>query len=168
MSRLLNLRSRASREALAGRRGVWLALALLSCIYVAFVAFTHASSYGLTLQPDGHLTWVATRLLTFSLWLALAALLVGVRRTPIAWRSFAYAFLATCGLAVAIASALVPASESYVSIAGTIGMYALASGFVCITVARPLHALALGALLFPIQLLVDVTGHFLSGQFRLH
>jgi hypothetical protein len=155
-------------EALAGRRDVWLAMALLFCTYVAFVAFTHASSYGLILQPDGHLTWVAIRLLTFGIWMALAALLVGVRRSPIAWRSFAYACLATGTLAVAIASSLVPAAASYVSVAGTIGMYALASGFVCITVARPLHALALGALLFPTQLLVDATGHFLSGQFRLH
>jgi hypothetical protein len=143
-------------------------MTLLFCIYVAFVVFTDPSHFGLTIQPDGHATWVAVRLLTFGLWLALAALLLGLRRSPVAWRSFAYAFLATCALAVTVASSLVPAAANHVSVAGSIGMYAMATGFVCITVARPLHALAIGALLFPAQLLLDTTGHFLSGQFRLH
>jgi hypothetical protein len=155
-------------ESLTGRRGVWVAMAFLFCFYVAFVVFTHPSSYGLTLQPDGHTTWAVIRLLTFSFWLALAALLLRARRSPIAWRSFAYAFLASCALAIAVAPSLVSSAASYVSVAGTIVMYALASGFVCITATRPLRALVLGALLFPIQLLIDATGHLLSGQFRLH
>ena len=67
-----------------------------------------------------------------------------------------------------MASSLVPAAANHMLVAGTVGMYALAAGFVCITGARPLHALAIGALLFPAQLLLDATGHFLSGQFRLH
>ena len=143
-------------------------MTLLFCVYVAFVIFTHPSNFGLTLQPDGHPTWVAVRLLTFGLWLTLAALLLGLRRSPVSWRSFAYAFLATCALAAAVASSLVPADANHMVAAGTVGMYALPAGFVCITVARPLPALAIGALLFPAQLLLDATAHFLSGQFRLH
>ena len=155
-------------RSLTDRTGVWIAMALLFCCYVAFVAVTHPSSYGLTVQPGGHTAWAVTRLLTFSLWLTLATLLLSVRRSPIAWRSFACAFLGTCALAIAMAPSLVPSAASYVSVAGTIGMYALASGFVCITATRPLRALVLGALLFPIQLLLDAAGHLLSGQFRLH
>lgn len=154
-------------EILAGRKGVWLAMVLVLCFYLAFVVVTRPSSYGLTLQPDGRTMWVVIRLLTFSFWLTLAALLLGVR-SQIAWRSFAYAFLATCALAVAIAPSIVSSSASYASVAGTIGLYAAASGFVCITATRPLHAAVLGALLFLLQLLLDAAGHFLSGQFRLH
>ena len=107
-------------------------------------------------------------MLTFGFWLVLAALLLRLRRSPVAWRSFAYAFLTTCALAAAVASSIVPAAANGVAVAGTIGMYASASGFVCITAARPLHAMAIGALLFAAQFLLDATGHFLSGQFRLH
>lgn len=153
---------------LSNRRSAWVAMVLLFFLYVAFVVFTHPGSYGLTIQPDGHTVWIVIRLLTFSLWLALAALLLCVRRSPIAWRSFVYAFLGSCALAVAIAPSLVPSAASYVSVVGTIGMYASASGFVGITATRPLRALVLGALLLPIQLFVDAIGHFLSGQFRLH
>ena len=155
-------------ESLSSRRCVWLAMTLLFCIYVVFVVFTHPSSFGLTLRSDGHAIWVAVRLLTFGLWLVLAALLLGLRRSPVAWRSFGYAFLATCALAVAVASSLVSAAANPVAVTGTIGMYASAAGFVCITIARPLLALTIGALLFPAQLLLDATAHFLSGQFRLH
>jgi hypothetical protein len=55
-----------------------------------------------------------------------------------------------------------------VAVTGTICVYAFLSGLVCITMARPLRAFLLGALLFPVQLLLDATGHFFSGQFRLH
>jgi hypothetical protein len=143
-------------------------MALLFCFYVAFVIFTDPSSYGLTLQPDGHTTWAVIRLLTFGLWLALAALLLNARRSPIAWRSFSYAFVGSCALAIAIAPSLVPSAASYVSVVGTIAMYAFVAGFVCITATRPLLAFVLGALFFPIQLLLDAAGHLLSGQFRLH
>lgn len=155
-------------ESLTGRRGAWVAMALLFCLYVAFVAATHPSGYGLTLAPDGYITWVVIRLLTFSLWLALAVLLLNTRHSPISWHSFAYAFLGSCALAMAIAPSLVSSAASYVSVGGTIGVYALMSGFLCITATRPLRAFILGALLLPIQLLLDATGHFLSGQFRLH
>ena len=147
---------------------VWLAMALLVCSYVAFAVFTYPSSFGLDLPPDGHATWVAVRLLTFGAWLALAALLLRFRRSPVDWRSFAYAFLATCALAAVVVSSLAPADANPLSVAGSVGMYALAAGFVCITVARPLYALVIGALLFPVQLFLDATGHLLSGQFRLH
>lgn len=144
-------------------------MALLFCIYVVFVVFTHPSSFGLTLRTEGgHAIWVAVRLLTFGFWLALAAMLLGLRRSPVAWRSFAYAFLATCALAVAVGPSLVSSAANPVAVAGTVGAYASAAGFVCITIARPLFALTIGALLFPAQLLLDATAHFLSGQFRLH
>jgi hypothetical protein len=143
-------------------------MAFLCFLYLAFVVFTPPSSFGLTIQPDGHSIWVVTRLLTFSLWMALAALLLNARRSPISWRSFAYAFLGSSVLAIAIAPTLVPSAANDASVVGTIGIYASAAGFVCITVTRPLRALVFGALLFSIQLLVDATGHLLSGQFRLH
>ena len=162
-----NLLSRVSMQSLPDRRSVWLAMAFLFCLYFAFVVLTPASSYGLTLEPDGHSTWATIRVLTFSLWLVLAAWLVGARRSLITWRSFAYAFLGSSTLALAIASS-VGSAASDMSVAGTIVMYALVSGFLCITVIRPPLALILGTLLFLAQLLLDVTGHFLSGQFRLH
>jgi hypothetical protein len=161
-----------SRDALMeyspGRRGVWFAMALLFCAYVAFVIFSRPSNYGLALQPDSRMTWSATRLLTFGVWLGLGAVLLAVRRSPIAWRSFTCAFLATCALAIVIAPSLVPAAASYASIAGTIGAYASASGFACITVVRPLPAIGFGTLLLPAQLVLDATAHVLSGQVPLH
>jgi hypothetical protein len=143
-------------------------MALLFCAYIAFDLSTRPGSFGLTLDPNGHRTWFLTRLLTFSFWLGLAAVLLGVRRSPVAWRSSAYAFLATSVLAVAIAPSFVPATASHASIAISISMYASVSALVCITIARPLWAVGLGALLFPTQLVLDATAHVLSGQFRLH
>jgi len=143
-------------------------MALLFCTYIAFDFSTRPSSFGLTLDPNGHTTWLFTRLLTFSFWLGLAAVLLGVRRSPVAWRSSAYAFLATSVLAVVIAPSFVPASASHASVAVSIGMYASVSGLVCITIAHPLWAVGLGALLLPAQLVLDATAHVLSGQVRLH
>jgi hypothetical protein len=153
---------------LADRRRVWVALALVYVAYAAFVFSTRPNSFGLTLDPNGRPAWLTTRILTFSFWVGLAAVFVGVRRSPVAWRSFAYAFLATSVVAMAIAPSLVSAAANRASIAGTIVAYASASGFVCITLARPLHAVGLGALVFLTQLILDGAAHVFSGQVRLH
>ena len=143
-------------------------MALLFCAYIAFDFSTRPSSFGLTLDSNSHTTWFFTRLLTFSFWLGLAALLLGVRRSPVAWHSSACGFLATSALAVTIAPSLVPASANDASIAVSIGMYASVSGLICVTIAHRLWAVGLGAFLLPAQLVLDATGHLLSGQFRLH
>ncbi len=129
---------------------------------------TGRGDYGLGAQPEGNLRWALTRLSGVSIWLLVAALLVWFRKHPVNWRSFSYSFVAAGIVAILFAPSLVSGSANYWAIAGTIGFYALVSGFLCMTVRKPAIAAGLGPLLFIAQLLVDAVAHVFSGQFRLH
>lgn len=150
------------------RRNAGLAILLTLGAYIAFAFLTQWKDYGLVAQPEGYLRWTVIRLSSVGTWLVVAALLLRYRRPPVNWRSFSYSFLATGIIAILFSPSVVPANSNYAAIAGTIGFYALASGFLCVTVRKPAIAAGLGLLLFPAQLLVDAIAHIFSGLFRLH
>jgi hypothetical protein len=149
------------------QRNVGLGILLTWCVYIAFALLTDWNDYGMAAKPEHHLRWTIIRLSTFSIWLFVAALLLRYRKHPVNWRSFSYSFLVTGVIAMVISPSLVTRSANDAAIAGTIVFYALASGFLCITIRKPTIAAVLGLLLFAAQFFVDATAHISSGVFRL-
>ena len=144
-----------------------LGILLTWCVYIAFALLTDWDDYGMAAKPEHHLRYTIIRLSTFSIWLFVAALLLRYRKHPVNWRSFSYSFLVTGVIAIVISPSLVLSSANDAAIAGTIVLYALVSGFLCITVRKPKIAAVLGLVLFAAQLFVDAIAHISSGVFRL-
>jgi hypothetical protein len=90
------------------------------------------------------------------------------RKHPVNWRSFSYSFVATGIIASVLSSSLVTKDANDTVIAGTIVYYGLVSGFLCVTVRKPIIAAVLGLLLFTAQFFVNAIAHILSGVFRFH
>ena len=155
-------------EIIHSKRNAGLAILLTWCVYIAFALLTDWKDYGLIARPEGHLRWTIARLSTVSIWLFVAALLLRYRKHPVNWRSFSYSFVATGIIAIVVSSSLVAGSVNYTPIAITIVIYALVSGFLCVTVRKPTIAAVLGLLLFTAQFLVNATAHIFSGVFRFH
>ena len=149
-----------------GKRNAGLGILLAWFAYVSFALLTGFKDYQLIARPGGYLRWTIIRLSTVSIWLFVAALLLGYRKHPVNWRSFSYSFLATSVMAVVISPFLVSRSANQAAIAGTIIFYALVSGFLCVTVRKPKIAAVLGLLLFAAQFFVDAIAHIFSGVFR--
>jgi branched-subunit amino acid transport protein AzlD len=137
-------------------------------MYMAFALLTDWKDYQLVAKPEGYLRWTIIRLSTVTMWLFVAALLLRYRKHGVNWRSFSYAFITTCIIAIVISSSLVTKSANDAVIAGTIVFYALVSGFLCATVSKPTIAAVLGLLLFAAQFFVDAIAHIFSGVFRFH
>ena len=136
--------------------------------YITFVFLTGWKDYGLTPQPEAYLKWAITRVSIVTLWFVVAALFLRFRKHPPNWRSFLYAFATTGIIAILLADRLIPGNVNYLAVAGTILIYALVSGFLCIAIRKPIIAAVLSPPLFAVQVFVDATAHLLSGVFRLH
>jgi hypothetical protein len=153
-------------EIIHNQRNAGLGILLTWCVYIAFALLTDWNDYGLAAKPEDRLRWTIIRLSTFSIWLFVAAFLLGYRKHPVNWRSFLYSFLVTGVIAIVISPSLVSRSANDAAIVGTIVFYALVSGFLCVTVRKPKIAAVLGLLLFAAQFFVDATAHIFSGVFR--
>ena len=153
-------------EIMHNKRNVRLGILLTWCLYIAFALLTDWKDYGLAAKAEHHLRWTIIRLSTFSIWLFVAALLLRHRKHPVNWGSFSYSSMATIVIAMVFSSSLVSGSANGVIIAGAIVFYALASGFLCVTVRKPKIAAVLGLFLFAAQFFVDATAHIFSGVWR--
>ena len=150
------------------KRNAGFGILLTWCVYIGFVLFTDWKDYGLIAKPEGYLRWTLARLLTLSIWLLLAALLLWYRKLPVNPRSFLYSSVATGITAIMLTGSLVPRDVNYAAITATIVFYALVSGFLSVTISKPKIAAVLGVFLFAVQFIVDAFAHIFSGVFRFH
>ncbi|PLY02210.1 MAG: hypothetical protein C0624_09120 [Desulfuromonas sp.] len=148
-------------------RHAWLLLALTWTGYVLFVAVTRLDDFGLAIEADNLWLWLATRLLTVSFWLGIAATILHARKRPLNWNSPLHAAVATALLAVLLSPSLVSAKASLLTVSGSILTFTLVSATICLTIQRPPVAALLGLLLFPGQLLLDTATHILLRTFPL-
>lgn len=117
-------------------------------------------------REEVRLGWTIARFATMSFWLALAAVLLWLRKQPVNWRSLSHAFVATGLTYLVLSSYLVlEGADSWV-VAGGVVFYWLVSGLLCATVARPAIAAIAAPFLFALQLLGDVVVHVFSGVAR--
>jgi hypothetical protein len=153
-------------EIIHSQRNAGLGILLTWCAYIAFALLTDWKDYGLIAKPEDYLRWTIIRLSTMSIWLFVAALLLRYRKHPVNWRSFSYSFVATGIIAMVLSSSLVTKDANDTIIAGTIVFYGLVSGFLCVTVRKPIIAAVLGLFLFTAQFFLNATAHILSGLFH--
>lgn len=148
------------------RRNAGLGIVATWCGYIVFALATDWEDFGLTARSDVHLGWTIARLSTVSFWLFVAAVLLWLRKQPVNWSSFSYAFVATGLTFIVLSNHLVLQGASYWAIAGAVLFYALVSGFLCATVKKPTIAAIAGPALFAVQFLGDVFAHIFSGVSR--
>lgn len=146
------------------------AIAMLAtwCAYLTFALLTGWENYGLTARAENWQRWEVGRISTVTGWLLIASVLLRYRLHAVNWQSFLYSAVTTIVSAILVAPTLVSQGANYAVVVGSIAFYALVSGFVCITIKKLWLAVALGAVLFPVQLFVDATTHLLLGVFRIH
>jgi hypothetical protein len=150
------------------RGDVHLFLAGVFLATYVLVRFTDPSDYGMTLHPRLDKVWTTWRMLISAGWLLLALLFVTIRKVDAHVTSASYAAAATTGLGLLALAVMYPQSSSALAVAGSLAVYAMTSGALCLKVQRPIPAALLGGLVFILQLLVDGTVHFLTGAFRIH
>ena len=155
-------------EIIDSQRNATLGILLAWCAYPAFALLTDLKDYELVARPERHLTWTIIRLSTLTFWLFVAALFVWYRKHPVNWRSFIYSLIATSVIAIVVSPSLVSKSIHDAMIIETIAFYALVSGFLCVTVRKPIIAAVLGLIFFAAQFLIDATAHIFSGVFRFN
>ena len=136
--------------------------------YIAFVFLTDWQDYGLTPQPEDTLRWSIIRIATVTIWLIVAALILRFHKQPANWQSFFYAFAVTGIIAILVAPRLISSNVNYLAIAGTLLIYALVSGALCVTIRKPIIGAVASPFLFALQVCMDLLAHLASGVFRLH
>jgi hypothetical protein len=155
-------------EIIRSQRNAELGILLTWCAYIAFAVLTDLKDYELVARPERHLRWTIIRLSTVTFWLFVASLFIRYRKHPVNWLSFIYSFIATSVIAIVISPSLVSKSINGAIVIGTIAFYALVSGFLCVTLRKPIIAALLGLICFAAQFLIDATAHIFSGVFRFN
>ena len=150
------------------RGDVHLFLAGVFLATYVLVRFTDPSDYGMTLHPRLDKIWTTWRMFIGAGWLLLALILATVRKADAHLSSLSYAAAATTALGLLTLAVMYPQSSSAPAVVGSLAVYALTSGALCLKVQRPIPAALLGGLLFVLQLLVDGFVHFMTGAFQIH
>jgi hypothetical protein len=146
-----------------------LGILLTSCAYIVFVLLTDWENFGLEPHwPVSYLRYTIARLSATGFWFILAALLILLRhrKQPVNWRSFSYAFAATGIASLILLPVIADQAADIAAIAGSVLFYALASGFLCVTVRNPRPAAVLGLTLFVLQFAGDMFVQLFTGVFR--
>ncbi|MEH6472019.1 MAG: hypothetical protein V7752_12290 [Halopseudomonas sp.] len=131
-----------------------------------FVAGTDLASLGLGSAGKPQ-QWTLWRYLIAPGWLMLAGLIFIARHKLAHRQSFIASISVTAAVALILASIWSGMSGSW-AIFGSAITYSLQAGLLCLTIRNHLWACFLAVILLLVQIVVDIIGLGIAGQFRIH